>query len=416
MSGNNTNTANTANTANNYPTFTGETSEFGMRVFSDSTRQALYKLHEDEYKKKYALKQAYDKQELLHKMRADIKREYLTRKKQFKLLQNDAAVDFRNAEMSLQEHYAYTYTRAKGQRYIVRGIDITAPLVSAFMLPTGEIFDIKAFSTATEFKKVVELHTILDQESENERNWMEWQQAQNAQEYSWCQTPPSTSTSTSTSTSSRQVVATRDISDLVVADPDNFGNCDGGNCNCDLEEEEEGYEYSDDEDDYEYYDHDQDHDHDQDQDQDHEESEPTCDDIPAFEPKERHASIPIAATNTIISAKKKAAAGAAKARIAKQQKKRQQQQQQKGKKFVPLQVTDNTNRTNEVTAVLTANKLEINMSKKTLQNASREAKKHYKQKWNQTNAAAKQINARGTKIPELRVYSKWDCNSYSDEE
>ena len=133
-----------------------------------------------------------------------------------------------------------------------------------------------------------------------------------------------------------------------------------------------------------------------------------------MEPKERHASNPIAATATIISAKKKAAAGAAKARIAKQQKKLQQQQ--KGKKFVPLQVTDNTNRTNEVTAVLTANKLEINMSKKTLQNASREAKKHYKQKWNQTNAAAKQINARGTKIPELRVYSKWDCNSYSDEE
>ena len=411
MSGNTANTANTANTtntantANNYPTFTGETSEFGMRVFSDSTRQALYKLHEDEYKKKCALKQAYDKQELLRKMRADTKREYLTRKKQLKRLQTDAAVDFRNAEMSLQEHYAYA--RAKGQRYIVRGIDITAPLVSHVMLHTGEIFDIKAFSTATEFKKVVELHTILDQESENERNWMEWQQAQNqnAQEYSWCQTPPSSS-------SSRHIVATRDISDLIVADPNDFGNCDGGNCNCDLEEEEEGYEYSDDEDDYEYYDHDQD----QDQDHDHEESEPTCDDIPAFEPKERHASIPIAATNTIISAKKKAAAGAAKARIAKQQKKRQQQQQQKGKKFVPLQVTENTNRTNEVTAVLTANKLEINMSKKTLQNASREAKKHYKQKWNQTNAAAKQINARGTKIPEIRVYSKWDCNSYSDDE
>ena len=53
---------------------------------------------------------------------------------------------------------------------------------------------------------------------------------------------------------------------------------------------------------------------------------------------------------------------------------------------------------------------------KTLQNASREAKKHYKQKWNQTNAAAKQSSARGTKIPEIRVYRKWDCNSYSDEE
>lgn len=407
MSGNNTNTTNTANNANDFQTFTGETSEFGMRVFSDSTRQALYKLHEEEYKKKYTLKQAYEKQELLRKMRADIKREYLTRKKQVKTLQTDAAVDFRNAEMSLQEHYAYA--RAKGQRYIAPGIDISAPLVTSVMLPTGEIFDIQAFKLATEFKKVVEMHTILDQESENERNWMEWQEA-NAQEYSgsWCQTPPSSSPS-----SSRHIVATRDISDLVVAYPDDFGNCNGGNCDCDLvEEEEEGYEYSDDEDDYEYNDHDQDH--------DHEEAEPTCDDIPAVEPKERHhasSSNAVAATSTTISAKKKAAAGAAKARIAKQQQKKQkQQQQQKGKKFVPLQVTNNTNRANEVTAVLTSNKLEINLPKKTLQNASREAVKHYNKKWNQTNAVAKQSSARGTKIPELRVYSKWDCNSYSDEE
>ena len=118
---------NTANTANNYQTFTGETSEFGMRVFSDPTRQSIYKLHEDEYKKKCTLKQAYDKQELLRKMRTYMRREYLTRKKQIKNLQTDAAVDFRNAEMSLQEHYAST--RAKGQRYITSRIDICAPLV-----------------------------------------------------------------------------------------------------------------------------------------------------------------------------------------------------------------------------------------------------------------------------------------------
>jgi hypothetical protein len=111
----------------------------------------------------------------------------------------------------------------------------------------------------------------------------------------------------------------------------------------------------------------------------------------------------------MLSAQKKAAAGAAakaaKARQAKQQQKKQQQ------KFVPLQVTDNTNHINEVTAILTASKLEINLPKKKLLNATREAKKRHNQKWNRVNALAKQSGARGTKIATLPDPRPWYNNS-----
>ncbi len=119
-------------------------------------------------------------------------------------------------------------------------------------------------------------------------------------------------------------------------------------------------------------------------------------DIEVAEPKERFTA---SAGGGMLSAQKKAAAGAAakaaKVRIAKQQEKKQQ------KKFVPLQITDNTNRTNEVTAILSANKLEINLPKKKLLNATREAKKHHNQKWNHVNAQNKQSAARGTRIANI---------------
>jgi hypothetical protein len=83
--------------------FTDKRSEFGMYKFADPRRQATYEYHEDQYKKMLKLKNAYDKQELLRKMRADMRREYLTRKKQMKKLQTDQAIVFRNAETKLQE-------------------------------------------------------------------------------------------------------------------------------------------------------------------------------------------------------------------------------------------------------------------------------------------------------------------------
>ena len=172
MSGNNTNNATNTNI------FTAGTSEYGMRMFSDPHTQESYKNFEDEYKKKYVLKQAYDKQEFLRKMRTDIRREYLTRKKQVKHLQKDAAIDFRNAEMSLQEHYA----GAQEKPFSIRAIDISAPLVSQVTLPAGDVFDVKTFHPDTEFEKVVEFHKSLsEQQNESKDQWMEQEQQRQRQ-------------------------------------------------------------------------------------------------------------------------------------------------------------------------------------------------------------------------------------------
>jgi len=76
-------------------------------------------------------------------------------------------------------------------------------------------------------------------------------------------------------------------------------------------------------------------------------------------------------------------------------------------------VTENSNRTNEVTAILSANKLEINLPKKHLQNATREAMKQHNQKWNRINAEQKHIGARGTKVahmPEPKFYGGSDSD------
>ena len=137
--------------------FSGERSDFGIYKFADPHRQATYEHHEIRFTKKQNLKNAYDKQELLRRMRADIRREYLTRKKQMKRLQMDAAVDFRNAESSLQEHYA---TEAADHPYI-HGVDINAPLVSQIKLPNDELLDLKKFDEEGEFAKVRQVHADL---------------------------------------------------------------------------------------------------------------------------------------------------------------------------------------------------------------------------------------------------------------
>ena len=144
--------------------FTGETSEFGMDVFSDPYAQAVHQTVEDNYKKMLALKRAYDKQEILCKMRADLRREYMTRKKQIKRLQTDAAVDFRNAEFLLQEHH-HMNTGCK-HKCGVRAVDISAPLVSQIQLPNGELLDLKTFNKDREFDKVIQMHENLRLEQE----------------------------------------------------------------------------------------------------------------------------------------------------------------------------------------------------------------------------------------------------------
>ena len=164
MSGNPNTTANTANTYDSR-FFTGDRDEFGMHVFSDPSVQATYDFHEDGYRKKLRTKEAYDKQELLRKMRTDLKREFLTRKRQVKVLQKHAAVESRNAEMSLQEHYASV--QARQPEYCQRAIDITAPLESLITLPSGEVVNLKTFDCHAEFERIVGVHASLLQQQKD---------------------------------------------------------------------------------------------------------------------------------------------------------------------------------------------------------------------------------------------------------
>jgi hypothetical protein len=182
------NPANPANTANN-ELFTGELSEFGMPVFSDPNAQATFKNVEDAYKKMLTLKDAYDKQELLRRMRTDMKREYLTRKNQVAQLQRNAAVEFRNAEFSLQEHYA-TQAADGGDSHQyhhgVRAVDISDPLVSQIHLPIGETLDLKQFKADLEFGKLKQMHINIQQQQLEQL-----EQEQEEESRAWFdQTPP----------------------------------------------------------------------------------------------------------------------------------------------------------------------------------------------------------------------------------
>ena len=161
--------------------FNGERGEYGILKFADPHRQMTYEHHETRFKKMQNLKTAYDKQELLRRMRADIRREYLTRKKQMKRLQMDAAVDFRNAESSLQENYASE--AAVGHRPYIHRVDIHAPLVSKIELPNAQILDLKTFDEESEFAKVHQVHADLLADQQESIRLFEQEEQRQSQYY-----------------------------------------------------------------------------------------------------------------------------------------------------------------------------------------------------------------------------------------
>ena len=462
-------TATAPDTTKNYNTdiFTGERSEFGMPVFSDPRRQATYEYHETGYKNKYMLKQAYDKQEFLRKMLTDMKREYLTRKKQVKRLQKDAAVDFRNAESSLQEHYA---TKAADQRPYIYAVDINAPLVSQIQLPRGEILDLKTLHCDTEFAKVRGIHEDLRREQkEQEQRRFEEQEQEQEQSKWWEAEAEALAKWEQRQYEQRRPYAPRgeeqqqqQQQQQEEEQPGRYG--DGGYCGCDDLECSDCYSYGNQDDDQSSYDSEYDDPREYNYERECREAEEAaaaaeaaeqqrweentrdsdgetwdeeaianeaehrrevaqmklnddmsyqCDDYPdvvqVTEPRER---ITAAAAGGAISAKTKAksktnAAAAAKARIAKKQQ----------NKFIPIQVTINANRVSVEDAessstMLYKGKVQINLPKKNMQasSASREDKKRHDEKWRRINAAQKQSNARGTKIaniPEPNAW--WNC-------
>jgi hypothetical protein len=165
--------------------FSGERGDYGIYKFADPHRQATYEHHEIRFRKMQNLKIAYDKQELLRKMRTDIRREYMTRKKQMKRLQMDAAVDFRNAESSLQEHFA---SEAAHHQPYIHGVDIHAPLVSQIKLPNDQVLDLKKFDEEGEFAKVRQVHAdLLADQQESIRQFEQEEQRQNQYHAIWQQ-------------------------------------------------------------------------------------------------------------------------------------------------------------------------------------------------------------------------------------
>ena len=161
--------------------FNGERGEYGILKFADPHRQMTYEHHETRFKKMQNLKTAYDKQELLRRMRADMRREYLTRKNQMKRLQMDAAVDFRNAESSLQENYASE--AVADHRPYIHGVDIHAPLVSKIELPNAQILDLKTFDEESEFAKVHQVHADLLADQQESIRLFEQEEQRQSQYY-----------------------------------------------------------------------------------------------------------------------------------------------------------------------------------------------------------------------------------------
>ena len=139
--------------------FEKKTSEYGFSHFEDPHVQTYFERVEDEYRLKSKVREAYDGQELLRRMRTDIKREYLTRKKQVKKLQLNAAVTFRNAESRLQEYYSETAAAELPTH--LRAIDIHSPLVTVVELPHDRHFDLKDYDRIKCFEGLRELHAEL---------------------------------------------------------------------------------------------------------------------------------------------------------------------------------------------------------------------------------------------------------------
>lgn len=443
-------------------------------------------------------KEAYDKQEILRKMRIDLKREFLTRKKQIMLLQKFAAVEFRNAEMSLQEHYASVQASQSPFKYYQRAIDITAPVESQITLPSGEVVDLKTFDCHVEFGRIVDVHASLlqkqkDAERDQDEEWFveperhchaasDWdaimeQRLQNTTTdgFGWvsCESPRTAIHATTTTTTTRrsafggcynyteeelelqeqqrrrdqeetqmralgqyfankwaQLGLRRQLTEEEIAiliagtlaenamnDPEYDPTCDytsnapAFHQAMRLEELLQQEQMRDVESFTQVL-------------EDCDDEALQCDieqrafELPDEPASEGNNAIPLPHAKT--KKPRTATAAATKARIAKQMRKNQGQQQQQNRKFVPITITINDNhathkQSEALLEMISSSKVEINLPKKNLQHASREAKKAYNKMWNRINAQEKQNAARGTRIADIP--HKWDCcNSYSDEE
>jgi hypothetical protein len=316
-----------------------ERDEFGFQMFQNPFVQALYERSQKEYKLKYNLKEAYNNQEFLRKMRTDIKREYLTRKKQLKKLQIDAAVMFRESESKLQEYYSTEFAKSQP----CREIDIHAPLVSHVALPHGKSMNVKEFNTKQAFEGLRNLH----QEYYESEMQIAIEQAREDEEARVAQAArlraEHEAEAEAEAEEAEEMEPTYDDDDIPVVEPKERHASNSAAVAA------------------------------------------TTNIISA---KKKAAS-------------KSNAAAAAKARIAKQQQKKSMKFVPFQVTINDNRERHANNQDQEATAILSTSKLEINLPKKSLQGVSREAIKRHNQKWNRDNAIAKQSGARGTRIANL---------------
>ena len=443
-------------------------SEFGMPVFKQDQMQFSYSRLEDEYRRKLNLKAAYDKQEMLRKMRTDIKREYLTRKKQLQHLQMDAAVLFRNEEQSVQKFYS-------GETPAPRIIDITAPLVSKVSIPFGEPLDLKAFNPHQAFQEVVKQHDAMFQEAKEQiirgrreerieefkqilvdgmylrnpapaaadpedfairgklqtypEDFDTYTEAQKIifekgrhaeREYlraidrhdSWAMISFQDDIEEATDLVNRkkfEKMSPEEVEDLWVQ---NMDPVERWIYLSEQDAQNQVHDDEDDDDDIHY------------QCDDHPEVK-QLDVVKIQEPKERphvtgsshsHSHSASASASASSKTKKKST----KARIEKQQRKRNQRASAAGgQKFVPLVVTENTNHTRAPPAAADGSddlpKKHERIAGAKSEAAARELRKREATKWKSLNAAAKQTNARGTTIPNLPCLGAWWRNNPHDD-
>ena len=398
MSGNNKN-ATSATTS----VLTDKRTEFGLYEFSNPLMQKEYKYHEDLYKRKMLLKRAYDNQEFLVKMRADIKREYLARKKQIKKLQVDAAVEFRNAEYLLQEHYVESIYDVNDEDYPelkYRTIDIESPLVSQISIPYGRKIDLETFDIEQEFESLLNYHEelckqakVIEKPREPEISWEQWVQENYGPREEISRSAQREEEAEFLRYHKTELAKIADEFDLQSVDScyvcEDYHNFDVDAECCD--------EYPD-----EY-------------------SEYTIKQIQEEEESKKRDEI-FENKNTIIGANNKSkskrnAAAAARARCIKQQKKQENH-------FIPIKITANTNHETidrSKAEMLYRGKAQINLPKKNQQQLyntseaiAREARKREEMKWRQINAAQKQSSARGTRIANIPEPKPWHILYYED--
>ena len=462
-----------ANTNDNKPEMTPEQvyalileqerSEYGFARFQNPRAQADFAGKEEEYRLMYSLKDAYDGQEMLRKMRADIKREYLTRKNQVKKLQMRAAVTFRNAESKLQEHYTSTppYDLSSYQR----AVDIEAPLVDVVELPDDNSFNVKEFDFAKGFEKLREAHASICHEErecimqamrdqreqeEQERQRQQQHHQEDPHEIPWAEWVAS-------GQASETCLGCNNLECSDCYDSDSDGDSDGDSYDSDYcgvfgyypreyeyerqareeeearvaqaarlraeheaeaaaEEAERGKIWDDmtlEEEERIWLENTRDvnapwSDNDDNDNDDNDDDNDATEVVTVPE-------VAASGTGGIICAKKKAvaAAGAAKARREKQQRKKD------AAKFVPFKITMNTNRENATEQVLYVGRAQINHAKKRnvsqvvarTEDEARKAKNRDAAKWKRLNGDLKQTAARGTKVATLPDPKTWYNNN-----